>query len=50
MRRLRFPILLVLLGGMAPLTPLAYARPPDPSWIGGVYDDGDLHVRAPPAV
>lgn len=33
----------VLLGTIvvAMLTPLAYASPPDPSWIAGIYDDGD---------
>lgn len=31
-------LLLFLVGG---LTPLAYASPPDPSWIGGIYDDAD---------
>jgi hypothetical protein len=33
----------VLLGAIvtAVLTPLAYASPPDPSWIAGIYDDGD---------
>ncbi|HXJ82964.1 MAG TPA: hypothetical protein VMS64_30275 [Candidatus Methylomirabilis sp.] len=24
------------------LTPLAYASPPDPSWIRGLYDGGDF--------
>ena len=23
------------------LVPLAYASPPDPSWIGGIYDNAD---------
>ena len=33
----------VLLGTVlaALLTPLAYASPPDPSWIMGIYDDAD---------
>jgi hypothetical protein len=26
---------------IAVLTPLAYASPPDPPWIPGIYDDGD---------
>jgi len=30
--------LLVLLLGLAPL---AHANPPDPTWIGGIYDDAD---------
>ena len=32
--------LLVLAAGLA-LPVLAYASPPDPSWIPGVYDDAD---------
>ena len=31
-----------LLAALLVLTPLAYARPPDPLWIEGIYDDGDL--------
>ena len=31
----------LVLAGLVALTPLAYASPPDPSWIRGVYDDGD---------
>src|SRR5262245_8405026 len=27
---------------MVALTPLAYASPPDPSWIRGLYDAGDF--------
>jgi hypothetical protein len=23
------------------VTPLAYGTPPDPGWIGGIWDDGD---------
>jgi hypothetical protein len=30
-------LLLVLLA----VVPLAYGNPPDPSWIGGIYDDAD---------
>jgi len=26
----------------AVLTPMAYASPPDPSWINGFYDGGDF--------
>jgi len=33
---------LLLLLAVAALTPMAYASPPDPSWIKGVYDDGDF--------
>jgi hypothetical protein len=35
-------IVLLLLVAVATLTPMAYASPPDPSWIKGVYDDGDF--------
>jgi hypothetical protein len=31
-------VLVLLVGG---LTALAYASPPDPTWIHGFYDDGD---------
>ncbi len=31
-------LLILLVGG---LTGLAYASPPDPTWIQGFYDDGD---------
>jgi hypothetical protein len=34
-------VCLILLGVVA-LTPLAYASPPDPSWIRGLYDGGDF--------
>src|SRR5215831_9560630 len=33
------PILFLAIGL---LTPMAYASPPDPSWINGVYDDADF--------
>ena len=32
-------LLLVVLGA---LTPLAYATPPDPSWVRGLWDGADL--------
>jgi len=32
---------LVLLGLLIVLTPLAQASPPDQTWIGGFYDDAD---------
>jgi hypothetical protein len=38
----RWWIALALLSVLTALTPLAYASPPDPSWIGGVYDDDDF--------
>jgi len=33
------PILLLVIGL---LTPMAYASPPDPSWIKGIYDGADF--------
>lgn len=36
----RFLVLIVLTGQVA-LAPLAHASPPDPSWIGGLYDASD---------
>jgi hypothetical protein len=33
---------LVLVVSIATLTALAYASPPDPSWIAGWYDDVDF--------
>ena len=38
---LRRSLVLLLLGVIAALVPLAHASPPDQSWIGGLYDDGD---------
>jgi hypothetical protein len=35
-------LLLVLLAVMVPLTPMAYASPPDPVWVKGFYDDADF--------
>src|SRR2546427_1726513 len=32
---------LLLLVALVWLTPLAYASPPDQTWIGGFYDDAD---------
>src|SRR5260370_18203058 len=40
-RRARVALALLLLLGLSGLTPLAYASPPDPSWIRGIYDDAD---------
>lgn len=38
-------VLLVLAACITALTPLAYASPPDPSWIEGMYDGDDFdHV------
>jgi hypothetical protein len=33
---------LVLVALMLTLTPLAYADPPDPTWIPGLWDDDDF--------
>ncbi len=35
-------ISLVLAACITALTPLAYASPPDPAWIKGLYDDDDF--------
>jgi hypothetical protein len=36
------PLLMhVLVVALLALTPLAQARPPDPTWLGGFYDDAD---------
>jgi hypothetical protein len=40
-RGLRSVLPLLLLLGVSALTPLAYASPPDPSWIRGIYDGAD---------
>lgn len=39
MKRRWLPFLLVALLGT--LLPLAYASPPDPSWVAGLWDNGD---------
>jgi len=39
MRRL---LAFLLLAGMIGLASLAYARPPDPLWEPGIYDDADF--------
>jgi hypothetical protein len=38
---LRRSILLVVVGAMLSLGVLAYASPPDPDWISGLWDNGD---------
>ena len=40
MRRQGFVVSL-LVGALMTLTPLAYAEPPDPTWIPGLYDNAD---------
>jgi hypothetical protein len=40
--RLRWPVLAALLVSVvAALAPLAYATPPDPTWLAGFWDDDD---------
>src|SRR5215470_17572174 len=34
--------ILVLAASMLMLTPLAYADPPDPTWLSGYWDDDDF--------
>src|SRR5260370_13856780 len=41
-RRFSLAILPVLLVAITALTPLAFASPPDPSWVQGIYDDADF--------
>ena len=40
-RGLLVAVALLLLLPIGALTALAYASPPDPSWIRGIYDDAD---------
>lgn len=40
-RGLRVAVALLLLLPIGGLTALAYASPPDPSWIRGIYDGAD---------
>ena len=40
--KLRASVALALLSSLLLLMPLAYASPPDPSWISGFYDDADF--------
>lgn len=39
LRRRLVPLLLIV--GLLTIVPLAHSSPPDPSWIAGLYDDGD---------
>jgi hypothetical protein len=34
-------LLVALLVALVALTPLAYATPPDPTWVSGFFDDDD---------
>jgi len=40
--KLRLSVILISIAVLAATVPLAYASPPDPIWIGGLYDDDDL--------
>lgn len=42
MRRLRGVLGAVLAILIVALTPIAYADPPDPTWLGGYWDDDDF--------
>ena len=42
MLRPRGLVALLLLGLLLWLTPAAYADPPDPTWLGGYWDDDDF--------
>lgn len=35
------PLVLIVLAALVALPPLAFSSPPDPIWIGGVYDAAD---------
>jgi len=37
----RVSLVVLLLGALLSLPPLAHASPPDPTWIPGFYDDND---------
>jgi len=37
----RVCLLVVVLTSLVALTPIAFAYPPDPLWIPGIYDDDD---------
>jgi hypothetical protein len=39
--RLAPVVVLLLVVALGALAPLAFASPPDPLWIGGVFDGGD---------
>jgi len=38
---LRRALVLLLLVSLFSVSPLAYASPPDPTWVDGVFDDAD---------
>jgi len=39
--RLALPVVMLLVVALGALAPLAFASPPDPLWIGGIFDGGD---------
>jgi len=39
--RVGIALVFLLLACLGSVTPLAYASPPDPTWIDGIYDDDD---------
>jgi hypothetical protein len=39
--RVRLPLVLLFVGVMVALTPLAYVETPDQIWLGGYFDDDD---------
>src|SRR3989442_9545319 len=41
--KMRWLLVVVLIGLLFVLSPMAFARPPDPSWLGGFWDDADFH-------
>jgi len=41
-RRSPSALLVILVGLLLGLVPVAYASPPDPTWIGGYWDDDDF--------
>ena len=51
MLRLRGMLGVVLAVLVVGLTPIAYADPPDPTWLGGYWDDDDFdNVVASPVI
>lgn len=41
-RRSQIVLGLILVASILTLTPLAYADPPDPTWVSGFWDDDDF--------
>jgi len=41
-RRSQLVLGLILVASILTLTPLAYADPPDPTWVSGFWDDDDF--------